>query len=103
MMVEAEIMGALAQFGVAGLIGWMWLSERRGAQERERQIAEAHAEIWRERQSLASLIRLVEQNTRALAGVQRQQHELSGAIERLVRTLDQVRRDSRRHGGAGVS
>ncbi|HRQ73229.1 MAG TPA: hypothetical protein PLU35_09400 [Phycisphaerales bacterium] len=81
--MEAGLAGAVAQFGVAGLIGWMWLAERRAAASRERQLAEAHDALTRERASLDALLSTVSANTRAMAGVEGAVRDLSGAIERL--------------------
>ncbi len=81
--MEAEVAGAVAQFGVAGLIGWMWLAERRAAAGRERQLAEAHEALTRERASLDALLSTVNANTRAMVGVEGAVRDLSGAIERL--------------------
>ncbi len=92
----AEVLGALAQFGAAGLIAWMWLSERRAGEVRQRQLDEAHEIIRTERQALHTLVRVVEDNARAMAGLDARQGELCRAIERLNRTMDSVRRLSRR-------
>lgn len=100
MVTDPEIISALAQFGVAGLIGWMWLSERRSAAGRERHLDEAHERIRGDRLAIDALVQLVRENTRALSGVEHQQRELCAAIERLNRTLDAARRETRRHGSA---
>lgn len=97
-MTDPTLLPALAQFGAAGLIGWMWLTERRAAAHRERQLDEAHRRIESDRQALGALVRLVEESARALTGLERQQRELSSAIERLNRTLS--RTDTRRQGSA---
>jgi len=75
-----EMMGALAQFGVAGLIGWMWLSERRASGERERQIRETHEMLRQERTRLRTLVRIVAENTRALGALESTQRELAMAL-----------------------
>ncbi len=92
----AEVLAALAQFGAAGLIAWMWLSERRSAEARQRQVDEAHEIIRSERQALHTLVRVVEDNARAMATLDARQGELARAIERLSRTMDTLRRQSRR-------
>lgn len=84
--MEADIVGALANFGAAGLIGWMWLSERRGAADRERSLAQAHDLVMREREGMGVLVRVVEENTRALALLEGAQRQLSDVIERGGRT-----------------
>lgn len=79
-MVETEMLGALAQLGAAGLIGWMWLSERRGAQERETQVRESHAALMNERAQLDVLVRALEGNTRAMTALEAGQRELARVI-----------------------
>ena len=75
-------MGALTQFGVAGLICWMWLVERRASAERERQISEAHRAIIEQRDERDGLVEVVRENTKALAMLEGSQRELIGAIDR---------------------
>lgn len=82
-VVDPEIMGAISQFGVAGLVCWMWLTERRGAAERERQIGEAHEALKRQHEEREGLLEVVRDNTRALGAVEAGQRELAWAIERL--------------------
>lgn len=81
--METEVMGALTQFGVAGLICWMWLVERRASAERERQITEAHKVIIEQRDEREGLVEVVRDNTKALAMLEGSQRELIGAIDRL--------------------
>lgn len=85
--MEAEIAGALAQFGVAGLVGWMWLTERRAAGVREQQLAEAHRLLVSERERAGSLTALVAASTRAMTGLEASQRELAAVVERLVAVL----------------
>ncbi len=75
-------MSAVTQFGVAGLICWMWLVERRASAERERQISEAHRAIVEQREDRSGLIEVVRDNTKALAMLEGSQRELIGAIDR---------------------
>jgi hypothetical protein len=60
----------LTQFGVAGLIGWLWLTERRAASERERHLAEAHERLSQERVALDAVLAALRDNTRVLGGVE---------------------------------
>ncbi len=71
----------MAQLGAAGLIGLMWLSERRAATERERQLAEQHERIKRDRTELSVLVSVIEANTRALASLESGQGRLIAALE----------------------
>ncbi|CAN5762403.1 hypothetical protein BH11PLA1_BH11PLA1_22070 [soil metagenome] len=65
-MAEMEVIAALTQFGSAGLIGWMWLTERRGAAVRESQLTGAHEKLMTQERQLDVLVRALEDNTRAL-------------------------------------
>lgn len=85
--MEGEIAGALAQFGVAGLVGWMWLAERRAAAGRERQLAEAHDRLMAERERAETLVGLVSGSTRAMTALEASQRELARVVERLVALL----------------
>ncbi len=81
--MDAEIMGALTQFGVAGLVCWMWLTERRASAERERQITETHRVLMQQREERDGLVEVVRDNTRAMTALEAGQRDLVAAIERL--------------------
>jgi hypothetical protein len=59
-------------FGAAGLMGAMWLWERRTSQKRELQLDEAHARILADRVMLAELLDVVRRNTEAITRLARQ-------------------------------
>jgi hypothetical protein len=82
--MEAEIASAVAQFGAAGLIGWMWLSERRAAGVRERQLSESHDRLVQERVALDVLVRVVGENTKALAALDAGQTRLANVLDALA-------------------
>jgi hypothetical protein len=81
--MEAEVMGAISQFGVAGLVCWMWLIERRASADRERQITEAHTKLIGHDDGRRVLIEVVRENTKAMAALEAGQRELGCAIERI--------------------
>lgn len=81
-MPDLTLATALAQFGAAGLIGWMWLAERRAAAARERQLAELHERLMQERPNLGLLLEVVRDNTRALTALELGQRALAGVLER---------------------
>ena len=56
----------VTQLGAAGLMGAMWLWERRTSRVREQQIDEAHARILSDRVLLDVLLDVVRQNTEAI-------------------------------------
>jgi hypothetical protein len=66
----------LTSFGMAGLMGAMWLWERRTSRQREQQLDEAHARILSDRIGLEQLIDVVRQNTEALGRFTATQEQL---------------------------
>lgn len=73
-----------AQFGLAGLVCWMWLSERRAAAQRERELREAHDRLMRERRGSDVLMAALNDNTRALASLEACQRGLTEALVGVV-------------------
>jgi len=76
--------GDLTSFGAAGLMGAMWLWERRTNQRREMQLDEAHARIVGDRVQLEELIDVVKQNAEAFS-------RLSATQEQLLRQIDSAK------------
>lgn len=76
-MIEDTMLGPLVQFGVAGLMAWMWTSERRAAGERERQLTASHERLLEQRVQLDALMKLVSDNTRAVTALEAGQRSLS--------------------------
>ncbi len=71
----------LVQFGVAGLMGVLWVWERMYSRRRERQLTEAHDCLVRRDQQTAILVRLVRRNTRAMVQLQISQQRMSDVLE----------------------
>lgn len=80
--MEPEIIATLTQFGVAGLIGWMWLTERRASAERDRQLSEAHARILRDAEQRTVLADALRDCTRAMVALECGQRALADLIQR---------------------
>ena len=57
------VISDLTNFGAAGLMGAMWLCERRLSRTREQQLVESHQQIKRDEQRLACLTDVVNKNT----------------------------------------
>lgn len=66
-MIESELISAVTQFGVAGMICGMWLVERRASSVREQQITEAHAKLIGHMDDRSALIEVIRENSKALA------------------------------------
>lgn len=81
-----EIAAALAQFGTAGLMGWLWLTERRSAGERERQLGEAHERLIQDRRGLEIAVEALRENTRVLALLESGQRQMNAALSGLARS-----------------
>jgi hypothetical protein len=67
MLLEAlPLVDGVASLGAAGIMGAMWLVERRASQKRDDQLSQTHQRILADRDSIESLVTLVRQNTEAL-------------------------------------
>ena len=77
----------VASLGAAGLMGAMWLWERRTSQKREQQLDEAHARILGDRVQLDQLMSVVRQNAEAIA-------RLCTTQDQLLRRLDRDERST---------
>jgi hypothetical protein len=82
MLAEVEpVLTPLAQFGLAGFMGAMWLWERHTSRKREEQIDEAHARIVSDRVLLDQLIAVVKHNAEVMSRLSATQetllHEIS--------------------------
>ncbi len=87
-MLCTNAITGLASFGAAGLMGAMWLWERRHSNLREEQLNEAHSRIVRDEQRLEKLVEVVEHNTAAMtrfSETQRLVREALGALREEIR------------------
>lgn len=75
-----DLAAMIAQFGVAGLIAWLWVTERRSAGERERLLSDTRRRLETERLGARTLLDALGANTRALASLEATQRELIGAL-----------------------
>jgi hypothetical protein len=73
---------SLASLGAAGLMGAMWLWERRTSQKREQQLDEAHARILGDGVQLQQLISVVRQNAEAITRLCTTQDQLLRQLDR---------------------
>ena len=88
--METTLNGTLAlltQFGAAGLIGLLWIMERRYAGHRDRQLDEAHRKLIDQERDLEALLTVVKENTKAINTLQRGQVQLIQLLERLHKRI----------------
>ena len=87
-MDNPETIQTAAQFGVAGLMGALWLWERLYSRKREQQLTEAHQRIVAQQIELQTLIDLVRRNTAAIERFEQTQQRIADLLER----MDQAKR-----------
>lgn len=87
LLAETTPIDGFTSLGAAGLMGAMWLWERRTSQKRESQIDEAHARIMGDRVQIDQLISVVRQNAEALS-------KLSATQDQLLRELEHRERNN---------
>ena len=73
---------SIGSLGAAGLMGAMWLWERRTSQKREQQLDEAHARILGDGVQLQQLISVVRQNAEAISRLCTTQDQLLRQLDR---------------------
>lgn len=78
----------LTQFGVAGLMGVLWVWERWLSRRRERELQEAHQRLMLEREHVTVLTQMVTHNTAALERFEKTLIQLSHVLEELRHDLD---------------
>jgi hypothetical protein len=83
--MDSDLMTLAAQFGAAGLIAWMWLTERRNSTARDLQLREAHDKLLQDQLQMQELVRIVTENTKALTTLEVSHTRIAEAIERLTR------------------
>jgi hypothetical protein len=66
----------ITSLGASGIMGAMWLWERRTSRQREQQLDEAHGRIMSDRVQLDELIRVVQQNSEAMSRLTAAQDQL---------------------------
>ena len=84
-----ETLQSMTQFGVAGLMGALWVWERAMTRRREQQLTAMHERLISERQQLRELMRLAHRNTRAMERFDQTQGQLRAVLERMHRDQNQ--------------
>ena len=90
--MQPEMIQGLAQFGAAGLMGALWVWERRLSRRREHQLDAAPRRLIRPRHELRVLMRLVQRNTRAIERFEQTQRRFGDLLE-------EISDGKKRHGG----
>ena len=78
-----DALTSFTQFGVAGLMGALWVWERMLSRRREAQLNAAHQRIVRQKQELAVLMRMMRRNTQTIERFERTQEQLYKLLERI--------------------
>lgn len=84
-----SILHEMTQFGVAGLMGVLWVWERWLSRQRERQLNETHERLAHREEVVESMMRLVDRNARAFDRFAQLQQELHHLLETLHADLQQ--------------
>lgn len=100
--MESELLVQLSQFGAAGLIGVLWVLERRHAAARDRQLDEAHRRIVERQREADVLIAVVRDNTRAVASLRSSQERLLDLLHVLMHMDRRGASDGAQAGGVAA-
>ena len=77
----------ITSMGAAGVMGAMWLWERRASAQRERELTESHERIMRDEQRLDKLTHVVEQATAAIARFQQTQQDMAELLKHVIKEI----------------
>lgn len=83
MIDNPESIENVTQFGVAGLMGALWLWERIYSRKREQELTQTHQRLTTQQQELHILIDLVNRNTVAIERFEQTQQRVADLIERI--------------------
>ena len=86
-MTFIGVISDLTSFGAAGLMGAMWLCERRLNRTREQELVESHQRIKRDEQRLSCLTDVVNKNTAAIVRFVQHQKEQNQILKHLVEEI----------------
>ena len=86
-----SLISDLTSFGAAGLMGAMWLCERRLSRNREEQLSDAHQRIQRDEQRLSYMTDVVGRNTAAIVQFLEHQKEHSRILKQLREEMRHAR------------
>lgn len=78
-----EMIQPLTQFGVAGLMGVLWVWERSLSRKHEAQLDDAHQKLMQQQDHLKVLLDTVQRNTLALERFEQTQSQLRTVLERM--------------------
>lgn len=78
-----DLIQPLTQFGVAGLMGVLWVWERLMSRKHEVQLDAAHQRLMRQQDHLKVLLDTVQRNTVALERFEQTQSQLRALLERM--------------------
>ena len=78
-----DLLASFTQFGVAGLMGALWVWERMLSRRRESQLNAAHEQIVQQKQELHVLMRMMRRNTQTIEQFERTQQQLYKLLERI--------------------
>lgn len=85
---DGTMVEALHRFGVAGLMGVLWVWERMYSRKREQQLTESHHELMQKKQEADILIELTRKNTIALIEMEQTQKRACELLDLLRQTLN---------------
>ena len=77
------MMHEMVQFGVAGLMGVLWVWERMHSRVRDEQLSQTHQRLMQQDRQLSVFTEMVRQNTRATVEFERVQRRMCEILEEI--------------------
>jgi len=79
---------SVTQFGVAGLMGVLWVWERMHSRQRDTQLTTAHRQIVDQRERLGVMVEMIRSNAEALERMNQTHSRLMQLIEALSQRME---------------
>jgi len=85
--MQPDLVPIVTQYGVAGLMGMLWLFERRHSSQRERELTESHTRLMQQHTELSELMGVIKENSVAITSLESSQARLSRVCEEIATQL----------------
>ena len=80
-----DILTQFANLGAAGIIGMMWIAERKSSNKKDAQLSQSHNLILQKQDHIRCLTNVIKDNTTAITRLNETQKHQTSLLEQLLR------------------
>ena len=82
-----EVLTQFANLGAAGIIGFMWLAERKASNKKETQLSQSHQLVMQKQDHIACLTKVIKENSVAITKLNETQKYQTSLLKQLIRKV----------------